>query len=120
MQMQIHSAYPKNILKIAETQINSDCINVIAIIPIVHRGFIAVINDDAGTYYKPFIQEGTWGKDFIKLNKSIHGFLNYDETLIALITFKNLGECGLSKTYIDIFCNKMGVTTHSNSISPFY
>lgn len=114
--------YPVEIVKIAEQYITKNNKNVKTIIPIYNRGFIAVIEDKENPItevtFKPYIQIGTYGKDFIKVDKSTRSYYNYDEAIIALITFKNLGESNQSTTYVDIFCNKMGVTSHSNSINP--
>jgi hypothetical protein len=110
--------YPSEILSIAEQYILENSMYVKSIIPIYGRGFIVVIENEGETTFKPYIQIGLYGKDFIKLQKSNRSFYNYDECLIALITYKNLGECGTATTYVDIFCNKMQVTSHSNSINP--
>lgn len=110
--------YPIEIVEIAEQFITNNEKYVKTIIPVYNRGFIVVIMDENETTFKPYIQIGTFGKDFIKLYKTIKNFYNYDEAIIALITFKNLGEGLHSRTYLDIYCNKMGVTTHSNSINP--
>lgn len=116
--------YPAGIVKIAEQYIIKNNTNVKSIIPLYDRGFIAVIEDKSNPIcqiiFKPYIQIGGYGKDFIKVDKSTRSYYNYDEAIIALITFKNLGEGGQSVTYIDIFCNKMGVTSNGNSINPNY
>jgi hypothetical protein len=110
--------YPAEILSIAEQYILENSMHVKSIIPIYGRGFIVVIENDGETTFKPYIQRGIYLKNYIELEKSTWSFYNYDECLIALITLKNLGEHGTARTYIDIFCNKMGVTSHSNSINP--
>lgn len=116
--------YPKEILTIAEQQIKLTDKKIKTIVPIYNRGFVAVIEDKSNpitdVYFQPFFQVGTYGKDFIKLEKSHRCFYNYDEAIIALITFKNLGVSNTAATYIDIYCNKMGVTAHSNSINPLF
>lgn len=108
--------YPDNILKIAEAEIKKNCSDLIEVIPVFGRGFIAVNKcEDGSISYKPFIQVGTHLKDYIDVHRSVFSFDCYDEALIALITFRNLGESSHSNVYIDMYCNKIGVTTHSNS-----
>lgn len=108
--------YPTEIVKIAEQYITKNNSNVKTIVPIYNRGFIAVLEDDDVITFKPYIQIGTYDKDYINIDKSDRSFNNYDEAIIALITFKNLGQGNSGTMYIDIYCNKMAVTT--NSINP--
>lgn len=113
--------YPSEILEIASKQITDVIDDIIAIVPVYDRGFIAVIDSfSEPVKYAPIIQVGTYGKDFINLSQSLRRFYNYDEAFVALLTFRNMGEGHNTAVYVDIFCNRIGFTTHGNSINPSF
>lgn len=112
--------YPKNVLEAARQYIkeneskHNDLLNII---PIFNIGFIAAIKDSDGDIsFRPYIQNGTYGIDFINLLKSHRHFENYQESIVALIAYKNLGDANLATAYVDIFCNNLMAT--KNSINP--